>query len=264
MGEKLTYWQRTFDTVHIAAGQPVEARFFETHPYLDGSTRVTEFHEKQIVRWLMLCRDSRDLILEALRLPAAAFYCPEVVSPFYEPGKGDIDLILCPPLLPSEALVLECKCIKVESVNADQDKMNKLQRVGGGVCQAKRLYDLHAFFETYLAIITLVDASSQDQDVSNILFRGVRSDTTPQDGDTKTTTFKQIVEFPGRSELYSGHYDHIGIIHIEVVQPSRLSIDKQATVAVCVFRRAKPREQHNNVTHHIREIMHSDAQWRNA
>ena len=186
------------------------------------------------------------------------------MSPFYEPGKGDIDLILCPPLLPSEALVLECKCIKVESVNADQDKMNKLQRVGGGVCQAKRLYDLHAFFETYLAIITLVDASSQDQDVSNILFRGVRSDTTPQDGDTKTTTFKQIVEFPGRSELYSGHYDHIGIIHIEVVQPSRLSIDKQATVAVCVFRRAKPREQHNNVTHHIREIMHSDAQWRNA
>jgi len=264
MGEVLTYRQRTFDTVHIAPGQSVQARFFETYPYMDGSTRVTEFDEKQIVRWLMLCRNSRDLILEALHLPPAAFYCPEVVSPFYAPGEGDLDLILCPPLSPDEAVVLECKRVKVESVNSDQDKMNKLQRVGSGVCQTKRLYNLHAFSETYLAIITEVDATSQDQDVSNVLFRGVRSHSTPQEGDTKTTTFKQIVEFPGRSELYSGHYDHIGIIHIEIVQPSRLSIDKRATVAVCTFRRAKQREQHRSVTQNIREIMQNEARWRNT
>jgi hypothetical protein len=42
---------------------------------------------------------------------------------------------------------------------------------------------------------------------------------------------------------------------------SRLSIYTQATVAVCVFRSAKPREQHIDVTNRIREIMQSDARW---
>src|ERR1019366_1493040 len=250
MSEALTYRWRSFDTAHIAPGQPVKARFFEVppYPYVDGSTRVTEFDEKHIIRWLMLSPDSRELILEELGLPAAAFYCPEVVSPFYAPGEGDIDLILCPPLLPREAFALECKRIKVVSVNADQDKITKLQSIGGGVCQVKRLYNRHAFFQTYLAIITQVDATGQDE--RNIPSRGVRSHTTPQRGDTKTTTFRQIVEFPGRAELN----DDIGIVHIEIVQPSRLSIYTQATVAVCVHRRAKPREQHNEVTNRIREI----------
>jgi hypothetical protein len=123
------------------------------------------------------------------------------------------------------------------------------------VYQANDLYDgPHAFFQTYLAIITEFEASGQDE--RNIPSRGVRSHTTPLRGDdTKTTTFQQIVEFPGRAELH----DDIGIVHIEIVQPSRLSIYKRATVAVCVFRRTEKREQGNDVTNRIREIMQSDA-----
>jgi hypothetical protein len=223
---------------------------------VDGSTRVTEFDEKLIIRWLMFYPAAREIILEALRLPATAFYCPEVVSPFYMPSEGDIDLIRYPPWSPSEAFALECKRVKVESVNADQDKITKLQHVGGGVCQGKRLYDRHTFSQTYLAIITEVDATGQDD--RNIFTRGIRSYTTPQQGDTKTTTLRQILEFPGRDELYVGPYNDIGIVHVEVVQPSRLSIDKQATVSVCVYRRAKPREQ-SDVTNRILEIMQSDA-----
>jgi hypothetical protein len=205
----------------------------------------------------MFYPEPRKLILQGLRLPATAFYCPEVVSPFYAPSEGDLDLVLCPPLSPHEALALECKRVKVVSVNADQDKITKLQGIGGGVCQANRLYNgRHAFFQTYLVIITEVEASGQDE--RNIPSRGLRSHTTPQrGGDTMTTTFKQIVEFPGRAELL----DDIGIVHIEVVQPSRLSVYTQASVAVCVFRHAKPRDQRNDVTKRIREIMQSDAQW---
>ncbi len=109
MGEVLTCWQISFDTVHIASGQPCEARFFEDapYPYMENSTRVTEFDEKPIVRWLMRCPPSRQIILEELRLPADAYYCPEVVSPFYAPGEGDIDL--CPSLAPREAFAIECK-----------------------------------------------------------------------------------------------------------------------------------------------------------
>jgi hypothetical protein len=59
------------------------------------------------------------------------------------------------------------------------------------------------------------------------------------------------VEFPGRAEL---HQD-VGIVFIEIVQPSRLSIDKQATVRVCVYRRAELREQRDAVTNRIAEIV---------
>ena len=251
MAEVLTYRQISFDTARIAPGQPVKATFFEAapYPYVDGSTRVTEFDEKPIVRWLMLCPPSREIILDELGLPAAAFYCPEVVRPFYAPGEGDLDLILCPPLSPREAFAIQCKRVKVESVNAGQDKINKLQDIAGGVCQANKLYNgPFAFFQTYLAIITEVAASGQDENIPN---RGVRPYTTPQRGDTRTTTFRQIVEFPGRAELHND----VGILFIEIVQPSRLSIDKQATIRVCVYRRAERRDQRDSVTNRIREIM---------
>jgi hypothetical protein len=105
--EILTYRQISFDTAHVARpGRPVKATFFEAvpYPYVDGSTRVTEFDEKPIVRWLMLCPPAHEIILDELALPPGAFHCPEVVRPFYAPGEGDIDLILCPRLSPHQAL----------------------------------------------------------------------------------------------------------------------------------------------------------------
>ena len=262
MGEFLTYLQRTIDTIHIPPGQPIPPKInlFEAPPYSyeRGAARAMEVDEKLTVRWLMSYPSSREIILEALRLPATAYYYPEAVSPFYKRGEGDLDLILCPPWSPSEAFALECKHVKVESVTLDQDKINKLQHVGHGVHQVKRLYDLYAFFQTYLAIITVVDASGQHD--TGIFTRGIRSHSTPQRGqDTETKTFKQIVEFPERSELEPKPYDEIGIIHIELVQLSRFPIDKQATIAVCVLRRAEKREQTTDVTNRVREIMRSDA-----
>jgi hypothetical protein len=252
MGEVLIYRQISFDTAQVfpRPQQPFKASFFEAtqYPYVDGSTRVTEFDEKPIVRWLMMCPPSRQIILDELGLPPNAFFAPEVVQPFFMPGIGDIDLILCPDLAPNRALALECKRVKIESVNIGEDKINKLHKVAGGVHQANELYNGFGFFQTYLAIITEVEASGQDE--RNIPTRGIRSHTTPQRGDTKTTTFRQIVEFPGRSELH----EDIGILFIEIVQPSRLSIDKQATIRVCVYRRAARRDQLDSVTNRIIEI----------
>ncbi len=253
MGEYLIYRQVSFDTVHVSLNQPGSATFFEVAPYPsvdDGSARVTAFDEKPIIRWLMLCPSSRQIILEELGLPPDAFHRPEVVQPFYAPGEGDIDLIICPRLSQHQAVAFECKRVKVESVNIGKDKVNKLQDVAGGVRQANKLYNgSAAFFQTYLAIITEVDASGQGE--INIPNRGIRSDTTPQRGDTRTTTFKQIVEFPGRAELH----DDVGIIFIEIAQPSHLSIDKQASVRVCVYRRAERRDQLTGVTNRVIKIM---------
>ena len=168
--EQLTFLQTSFDTVHIARpDRPFTAAFFEVppYPYVDGSSRVTEFGEKPLVRWLMLAPFSRQLILERLSLSPDTRYRSEVVRPFYMPGEGDLDLILCPRLSPHLAFALECKRVKVESVNAGQEKINKLQDVEGGVHQANRLYKgPFAFYQTYLCIITEVDGDSDDVDQS--------------------------------------------------------------------------------------------------
>ena len=198
----------------------------------------------------MLCASTRHVIFEELGLPADAFYRPEVVAPFYSPGTGDLDLVACPRLSPHRAVALECKRVKVDTVNAGQDKINKLRDISGGAHQANTLYNgPHGFFQTYLAVITEVTAGGQEE--RNIPNRGVRSHSTPVEGDTRRTTFRQIIEFPGRDKL---HRD-IGILFVEVAQPSRLSIDRQATLRVCVYRRAQSRDQLDSVTNRMIEIM---------
>lgn len=250
--EHLIFHQMSFDTVQMPHPErPFAATFFEVTPYpvVDGSSRVTEFDEKPLVRWLMLMYQSRALILGQLGLPGDAWYRPEVVQPFYAPGEGDIDLILCPPLSPHLAMALECKRVKVEAVNAGQDRINKLRGVGGGVHQANALYNgRYPFSQTWLCILTEVEASQDERNFPN---RGVRPHTTPQEGDAGRPTFRQIVEFPGRDDL---HRD-IGIVFVEIVQPQGLSIDRQATVRVCAYRRAECRDQLDAVTKRVIEIM---------
>jgi hypothetical protein len=248
MDEVILYRQISFDTAHIKAGSPLNATFFEmsSAPYLDGSTAVTALAEKHIIQWLLLFTPARQVLFEELGLPRDAFFRPEVVDPFYAPGCGDLDLVACPRLSPHRAVSLECKRVKVEAVNDGQDNINKLQDIAGGVHQANRLYNgPNGFFQTYLAVITEVTAG--DQHDRNIPNRGVRSNSTPSNGDTERTTFRQIIEFPGRDKL---HRD-IGILFIEVVQPSRLSINTQATLRVCVYRRAEPRDQLESVTNRM-------------
>jgi hypothetical protein len=158
--------------------------------------------------------------------------------------------LICPRLSPNRAVALECKRVKVEIVNEGQDRINKLQDVARGVWQANKLYDgRFAFFETYLAVITEVGASGQEGE--NIPLRGLRSHSTPESGDIKTTTFRQVVEFPGRDDLDQD----VGIVLIEIAQPSRLSIDRQATVRVCVHRRAEKRDQPDAVTNRILDLL---------
>jgi hypothetical protein len=214
MAEIVTYRQISFDTSRVPAGRPVRATFFEA----TASTLVSDYAEKQIVRWLL----------------------------FYAQGTGDLDLVACPRLSPHRATAFECKRVKVETVNAGHDTINKLQDIAGGVGQANKFFNgPHGFFQTYLAIITEVAAAGQDE--RNIPNRGVRSHSTPLNGDTDRTTFRQIIEFPGRDKL---HRD-IGILFIELVQPSRLSINTLATLRVCVYRRAEPREQLDSATNRM-------------
>jgi len=61
------------------------------------------------------------------------------------------------------------------------------------------------------------------------------------------TTFRRIVEFPGRDNLKP----EVGIVFVEVVQPSGISIDERVTFRVCVHQPAKPRQQTTAETNRV-------------
>src|ERR1700722_15041370 len=153
--EIVVFRQITFDTAYIPPGGLRSTTLFEAIPRThEASTYLTELDEKTIVRWLLLAPPARQILLEELGLPMHSFCCPEVVEPFYAPGERDLDILLCPPLSPHAGFAIECKRVKVESINAGEDRINKLQETLGGAVQANKLYTgPYAFHKTYFAII---------------------------------------------------------------------------------------------------------------
>ena len=246
----LTFRQLSFDTVHFPAGSriPAKTEMFQTDPYLiGGSHQVMDMDERSLVQWLMSFVPVRSLIFEELGRRPMSFYRPEVVQPFYSCGEGEMDLLVCEPQAPHEALIMEAKRVKVEIVNPERDIVHKIKDIAAGVRKANLRYEQFAFFQHYLAVITVVDASGQHE--SNIPCRGLRSDTNDLYSDRKT--FTRIVDFPRRDTLRP----EIGIVFMEIVQPSRLAFDLRANFRICVQHRAQPREQGRNVTNRVAELM---------
>ncbi len=121
--------------------------------------------------------------------------------------------------------------------------MNKLDDVADGVRQANRLYEKFAFFQTYLMIMTAVDASRQGE--TNIPCRGVSSTRSPDYGETRT--LRKIIEFPEHHTLNP----NIGIIFVEFVQPSDVSFERCGSLGVYLHRTAQQRRQLENVTNRL-------------
>jgi len=246
----LTFRQLSFDTLHFAAGSRVPERtsLFEANPYLiGGRLAVLDFDEQQILRWLISIEPVRSLILEELGRNRSAFVRPEVVEPFYAIGEGEIDLLICDQHMPAEALIMEAKRVEVEIQRPERDVVRKIRNIARGVQQANSRYEKFGFFEHYLAIITAVDASNQHD--SNIPNRGLHSDSRSLYDDGKTLT--RIVDFPGRDDLKPD----VGIVFMEVVQPSRLGVDIRGTFRICVHHRARHRDQAPDITNRVAALM---------
>jgi len=142
--------------------------------------------EQALVAWLVGNPFARTLICEVLQRSTDAFIRTEVKQPFYGRTEGDIDILLCNRGAPQESVVVECKRVKVQVLDEGNDRINKLEQVGKDVKQAKKPYEKFVFFQSYLAVISAVEAANQRK--VNIPCRGIMPETVPN-WDTTTTTF---------------------------------------------------------------------------
>lgn len=192
--------------------------------------------EKTILRWIFNHPVLRMMFLEELSVKTAPRYKLEVGHPIVEsPNKkpGDIDVLIWEQECPHEAMALECKRVKVVVDDTGLDQVNKVNAIGNGVGQATAVLDL-GFHKAYLAVLTIVDGRLRQE--CNVLFRGSTDE-----------TFTRVYEFPQRDRL---HKD-IGIMFLELTQPTGKDINRMATLAMAIDRHPTPRRQPVSLTNKI-------------
>lgn len=240
----LTFRTIAVDTHTFAEGLTIPAgsvfEYFSENIDSDDDD-VTKQSEEEIIKWLLATR-FKTLLLEALGVEADAFIDYSVKQPVVENPQdkpGDIDILICPSSRPHMAIAFQCKPVIVKSLNEQEDDdVKKLRRIPDLVEQANRQRNRYGFYRNYLAILIKVDGRKKRNYDS--LFRG-----------TNPETFQTIYEFPDRERV---HKD-VGIVFIEIVQPTGKSFDQYVTVGICIETEATRVSQGTNLTNRIEELM---------
>lgn len=197
---------------------------------------ATSLGEHEVVSWLFRTPGVRERILWSIGLGEDSRATLRVGEPFIRDPHikpGDIDALLYYRSRPHEAVAVEFKRAKVKVESFQTGSVTKVNSVGNGVRQANALAAL-GFHKTYLAVLVVVDGRERPQ--PNVFFRG-----------TTDKQLKQLYEFPSRAELKP----EVGILFVEVVQPTELSLDDLCFVAVAVDRKPQPRRQPDEITNKV-------------
>lgn len=202
--------------------------------------RVTEVPESRIIRALF-SSSAQDLIFPELGVSKNSSIFYDVREPVVQFGQqpGDIDVLIADGGRADLAIALQCKRVKVLALNHDEDKANKIDSIAGGVRQANLQRSTFGFYRNYLVII--IQTVGKLRTRNNTLARGPSRD-----------TLKKVYHFPQRESLH----EDIGIVFIEITQPTGKSWTRMAQIAICVDQDAHRLEQPARLTNRIQELMH--------
>lgn len=178
----------------------------------------------------------RDLILSELGADANSFIKCGVTQPVIaEPSKkpGDIDLLICDGGRPHETIAIQCKRVKIRA----NQRMNKLGNITDAVLQVNRQREM-GFHRNYLAILVITDGRSRTE--NNVVFRGPTIE-----------SFSRIYDFTRNQPLHND----VGLIFIEITQPTGKSFRRMYDIGVCIDKEARPLTQSATLTNRIRELM---------
>lgn len=220
-----------------------------SHSFFDESSKneesVTTIHENEIVDWIFQDESRQDLIFRNLYHEKASqiFYCFRVdCEPILtnEDRKkiGDIDMLICPRNYPNYATAVEFKRVKVETLDDQTAKVNKLQTCRiKGLDQVDQLRSFN-FWKTYLGVIIEDDARRSDSESSLM-----RSSTGDLEKAIYNLTFDKGLD----------HY--AGVMYIQIIQPTGESFHARNSFGICIDKYAKPVIQDEELTKRIEKFM---------
>lgn len=214
--------------------------FFVNNPEPEVSVTRTFESEDETVNWLMDNMDFRGMLFGSL-FPASIsvkHHCG-VKEPITIPSKmpGDIDILLYEKAKEDNAIGIECKIVKSESLENQPPKINKVNSVQKKGTQQANGYTEIGFSKVYLLIILLDDGRNYKN--PNVMFR-----TTPSEW------LNELYGFDWNSRMN----DDIGIIYVYVNQFTSNHINQTKGLGFRVEREAKHNKQNKILTEKIKSI----------
>lgn len=215
--------------------------FFVNNSEPDVSVTKTFETEDEIVNWLMANNDFRIMLFGKLfRESNSVEYHCGVKEPITIANKmpGDIDILLYEKERPDNAIGIECKIVKSESLENLPPKINKVSSVQKKGTKQANGYAEIGFSKVYLLIVILDDGRNYKN--PNVMFRN-----------TPSEWLKNLYGFDWETKMN----DDIGIIYAQVNQFTSNHINQTKGLGLRVEREANRREQDKSLTKKIQSLI---------
>lgn len=227
----------------ISDRQPItgasKISFFVNNPQPGASVTRTFENEDDVINWLMSNADFKHILFKNLFSSSSVIHHCGVKESITEPKKkpGDIDILLYKEGNESNAVGIECKIVKSESLENQPPKINKITSVQKkGTKQADGYINI-GFSRVFLMVILLDDGRHYKN--PNFVFR-----TTP------TEELKELYDFDWNTKMNT----EVGIIYAYVNQLTSNHINQTKGLGLRIEREAKERIQCDGLTEKIKNL----------
>ena len=225
----------------ISDRQPItgasKISFFVNNSEPDVSVTRTFENEDDVINWLMSNADFKHILFKNLFSSSSVIHHCGVKEPITEPKKkpGDIDILLYKASDESNAVGIECKIVKSESLENQSPKINKITSVQKKGTKQADGYVKIGFSRVFLMVILLDDGRHYKN--PNFVFR-----TTP------TEELKELYNFYWNSKMN----EDVGIIYVYVNQFTSNHINQTKGLGLRIERKAKQKIQDESLTGKIK------------
>jgi len=227
----------------ISDRQPItgvsKISFFVNNPEPDASVTRTFENEDDVINWLMSNIDFKHMLFKNLFSTSSVIHHSGVKEPITEPKKkpGDIDILLYKEGDENNAIGIECKVVKSESLENQSPKINKITSVQKKGTKQVDGYVKIGFSRVFLMIILLDDGRHYKN--PNFVFR-----TTP------TEELKELYNFDWNTKMNKD----VGIIYAYVNQLTSNHINQTKGLGLRIEREAKEKFQNKELTEKIKNL----------
>jgi hypothetical protein len=201
--------------------------------------RVTNEPEVQIVTWILADERRRGLFFSKMTM-ASGLWEDSIPDREFSgsscPKGGDIDFVMLEGNSPKHAICIEFKRVKVRIDSDGKERINHLPGLDELVKQGN-LRQSHGFYKSFICGVAVID--SHEYRTPNVFTRGMQS--------------TEIQRFYGLAGI-SGLHNDVGVLLIEISQPTGKHIDEMSGFGVCVVKQAGVLEQSPRLTEDLTRL----------
>lgn len=239
--ERLTFDCVFMDTVSLGPG-PIGSTSFFQDGHATSPERIVELPEQEVVSWFLAINDYRDLFFSKICLSSGPYVDSVLDREFplsLTTQGGDIDFVMLEGGDPSRGICVEFKRVKVRVDQHGEERINNLPGLETLIKQGNKRQS-QGFHKSYICAVAVVDA--HEFQTPNAVTRGMRS--------PKVQAFYEL-------NSLSGIHNEVGILLIEIPQPTGKSFKELSGFKICKVKEAGVLEQPPRLTEDLQALFRS-------